>query len=80
MDFAKKSLLLTLVLGPIGLLYTTPLWALFLIVGAVVFAWTIFVPAIIWVVSIILGFVYVALHNNQVQKHVTSSESEPVEK
>lgn len=49
------SFLLTILFGPLGLLYSSIAGGLILTLIAVVFHWTIFIPILCWLLAIILG-------------------------
>ena len=62
------SLLLTLVLGPLGLMYSSVLWGAVLLIVAILGAATVAVPAFIWVLSILLGDSFTYNHNQKIEK------------
>lgn len=49
------SLILTILAGPLGLLYSSPIAGLVLIVIAVALSWTIVVPVACWILAIAWG-------------------------
>jgi hypothetical protein len=62
------SFLLTLLLGPLGLLYASLGWGLILLIVAVLLAPTIVVPLFCWVLSIALGDHIVHRHNQGIDE------------
>lgn len=61
-------MVLTLLLGPLGLLYASVPWGLMLIVVAVVTAGSIIGPIICWFVAILVGDHYVYKHNKNIEE------------
>lgn len=72
MNLNKKSrtasLALTILLGPIGLLYSSVVGGLVLLVGAIVTLPTIIGPMACWVVAIAIGDHCTHKHNKSVEK------------
>lgn len=58
---------LTLLLGPLGLFYSSWIAALILCVIAIVSATTVIGPIVCWVLSMIISFVTVSSHNDKVK-------------
>nr|WP_319381271.1 hypothetical protein [Thiomicrorhabdus sp.] len=58
---------LTFLLGPLGLFYSSWVAALILCVIAFSTAFTIFIPVICWLLSILVGFFAVNKHNEKVK-------------
>ncbi|MCG6216231.1 hypothetical protein [Vibrio furnissii] len=61
------SFALTFLLGPIGLLYSAPLWGVMLTILLVLTWSTVLVPIAIWLLSWGLGDYYAASHNENIQ-------------
>ncbi len=61
------SFLLTFLLGPVGLLYSTPVWGIVLTVIFVLSISTVIVPIIIYLLSWGLGDYYTATHNENIE-------------
>jgi len=62
------SLILTILLGPLGLMYSSVLWGVILLIVALVGAPTLFIPAGVWIVSIIAGDSATYNHNIKIEK------------
>ena len=62
------SFVLTLLFGPLGLLYASVVWSLLMIVLVVVTAFTIVGPFVIWVLSIAIGDHLVHKHNQSIKQ------------
>ena len=58
---------LTLILGPLGLFYSSWIAALILCVIAIASAATIIGPIICWVLAILISFATVDSHNNKIR-------------
>lgn len=58
---------LTLLFGPLGLFYSSWVAALILCVIAIASAFTVIIPIICWIASIIIGFITVEKHNEKVK-------------
>ena len=61
------SFILTLLLGPLGLLYSSVVWGIVLTVIAIVGAVTIAVPVFIWFLSIIMGDSFTHNYNKKIK-------------
>ena len=61
------SFVLTLLFGPIGLLYSSVLWGVILTLVAIVGATTIIIPVIIWIISILMGDSLTYGHNKKIK-------------
>lgn len=59
--------LLTLLLGPLGLFYSSWIAALTLCVIAIASATTVIGPVICWILSIMISFATVSTHNDKVR-------------
>lgn len=59
--------ILTLLLGPLGLFYSSWIAALILCVITISLASTIIIPLIIWVLAILISFDTVSRHNEKVK-------------
>jgi len=59
------SFLLTLLLGPLGLLYSSVVWGIILIVVAIASSPTVFGPIVVWILSIIMGDSMTVNHNEK---------------
>lgn len=59
--------LLTLILGPLGLFYSSWVAALILCIIAIVSAASIIGPVICWVLAILISFATVSSHNEKVK-------------
>lgn len=64
----STSLLLTLFFGPLGLLYSSVVGGLILLIVAVASAPTFIGPVICWVLAMILGDHFTEKHNDNVEK------------
>ncbi len=60
------SLLLTFLFGPLGLFYSNVIAALFFTFTALILSGTILIPIIIWILSILLGFLFTSQYNDKV--------------
>lgn len=65
------SFILTLLIGPIGLFYSSWVAALILCVIAIAGAATIIVPILCWIAAIVAGAVTVSSHNDKVRATAT---------
>ena len=74
MDLSKKSktvaFVLTLLLGPLGLLYSSITAGVIMIILTVVTAATVLIPILCWIFSILLGIYYADKHNDNVDRLV----------
>ena len=61
------SFILTLLLGPLGLFYSSPIAALILCVIAIATAASIVGPVLCWILAILLGASGVSKHNEKVR-------------
>jgi ABC-type transport system involved in multi-copper enzyme maturation permease subunit len=61
------SLVLTILFGPLGLLYTRWLAALILLVLSISLFTTVIVPVLCWIISIIMGHSGVDQYNQRLQ-------------
>lgn len=72
MDFNEKSrgvsFILTLIFGPLGLLYTSVGWGLMLLIIAVLTSVTAVGPAICWILAIAIGDHKAHKHNEGLKK------------
>ena len=59
------GIILTLLFGPLGLFYSNWVAALILTVLAVVGSATIIIPILIWILSVVLTYPFVAKHNDK---------------
>lgn len=73
------SLLLTLFLGPLGLLYSSVAGGFILIVLAIVSAPTIIGPIVCWVLAIAIGDHCTHKHNQNIKKFTTMMTSKKSE-
>jgi uncharacterized membrane protein YvbJ len=62
------SFILTVLLGPLGLLYSSVVWGLVLTVIAIISYATLIVPAAIWVIAILAGDSATYNHNQKIKK------------
>lgn len=62
------SFILTLLLGPLGLLYSNVVWGVIFTIIAIMGAVTIVVPAVIWVLSILLGDSFTYSYNQKIKQ------------
>ncbi|MCG6268269.1 hypothetical protein [Vibrio furnissii] len=62
------SFALTFLLGPIGLLYSAPLWGVMLTILFVLTWFTLIGPIAIWLLSWGLGDYYTASHNENIKE------------
>jgi hypothetical protein len=65
-----SGFLLTLLFGPLGLLYSSVIGGVILLVIAVVAAATIIVPVICWLISIVLSFAFISDFNAKIAAEV----------
>ena len=68
-------LILTVMLGPLGMMYGSVLGGLFFLVIAIVSFPTVIGPIIVWVLSIIFGLAMVYDHNNKQQNKPPSDNA-----
>lgn len=61
------SLILTLLIGPLGLMYSSILWGAILTIIAFLGAPTVVVPLGVWILSILLGDSFTYNHNKRIQ-------------
>ena len=61
------SFILTLLFGPIGLLYSSVLWGVILTLAAIVGIGTVIVPVAIWIISILMGDSLTYKHNQKIK-------------
>lgn len=61
------SFTLTFLLGPVGLLYSAPIWGVVLTILFALTWKTVLVPIAIWLLSWGLGDYYTATHNENIQ-------------
>ena len=61
----EASFLLTLFFGPLGMLYSNVVIGAIMILITLALAWTIVVPIIMWILSMILGDSYVISYNRK---------------
>jgi len=64
----STSLMLTLILGPLGLFYSSTAAAIILCVIAIMGAFTIILPIICWLIAIFIGDSAVHKHNKNVDE------------
>lgn len=78
MNLRKKSqfagIVLTVLFGPLGLIYSSSVWGVVLLVIAFLTAPTIIVPLLIWLVCIPIGIIAVANHNDSVKIFLENSK------
>lgn len=80
--FERKSqilqLILTVFLGPLGLIYSSVGWGLLLLlIGGGLF-WTVVVPVVCWILAILIGLSKVSTHNANVQELESRFSAGPV--
>ncbi len=61
------SFILTVLIGPLGLMYSSVLWGAVLTIIAVAGAATVVVPVVVWVLSILLGDSFTYNHNKKLE-------------
>lgn len=62
------SFILTVLIGPLGLMYSSVLWGAVLLIIAILGATTIVLPVGVWVLSILLGDSFTYNHNQKIKK------------
>jgi len=72
----RLSFILTLLLGPLGLLYISWKAALLLTILALVTALTIYVPILCWLLSVIYGQMWVSEHNQKIKTALAVSKKD----
>jgi len=61
------SFILTVLIGPLGLLYSSVLWGVVLTIIAIAGAPTVVVPVGVWILSILLGDSFTYNHNKKIR-------------
>ncbi|MGM0562807.1 MAG: hypothetical protein ACQES2_00615 [Pseudomonadota bacterium] len=84
MDISKKSrnvsFLLTLLLGPLGLLYVSPVWAILMIILAIVLLPTVVGTVAVWIFSIAIGDHLAHKKNQNIDKFMAAMQQGQAEK
>lgn len=76
----KKSqivgLILTLLLGPLGLMFSNVIAGVVLLIIGILGAPTIIIPAICWGLSVLLSFWFIHSHNSKTKAFAMLSQSD----